>query len=117
MERRAGQRLREELQRQREVARVRLQQEPGRYLVCLGDGAADLKRLLYRHMSRASASSRRLRQRLGKLSGSPDWNPVRRLELDNLTQSLSDSQRKVRLLGKERMRLLRSRGGWLVLEP
>jgi hypothetical protein len=94
----AVQREREGLQRQRGLVRVCLQQELGRYQVRLGDGTADLNGLLYHYMSRDIASSRRLGQCLGKLSGYPDWNTVLCLELDSFAQSLTDSQRKARLL-------------------
>jgi Helicase conserved C-terminal domain/SNF2-related domain len=94
-------RERQSLQRQREAARVRLQQELGRYLVCLGGSTADLNGLLYHHMSRDIASRRRLMQCMEKLAGYPEWDPKLCRDLESFAQTLTENQRKARLLGKE----------------
>jgi hypothetical protein len=101
LESRAAQREREGLWRQREAASVRLQRELGRYLVCLTGSAVDLNGLLYHHMSRDIASSRRLMQCLEKLGGYLDWDSELCRDLESFAQALSENQRKARLLGKE----------------
>lgn len=103
MEKRAAQREREALQRQVEAARLRLLRELGRYLVCLGEGTADLNGTLHRQMNRDIASAERLRRALGKdrLDGYPEWPPALCEELDSFAAALPESQRRARLMGKE----------------
>lgn len=98
---RAEKREREELERQREAARLRLHRELGRYLVCLGQGTADLNVVLHQQMLRDIASAERLKQCLDRLGGYPEWPPDLCQEIETFVARLSDNQRRARLLGKE----------------
>jgi superfamily II DNA or RNA helicase len=102
MEHRAMQCERDGLQRQRDSARLRLQYELGRYLACLGGDTADLNGWLYHQMSRRDiASAQRLKRCLEKLGGYPDWNQGLCDDIATFVESLTENQRKARLLGKE----------------
>ncbi|MFH0872556.1 MAG: hypothetical protein V1878_08750 [bacterium] len=83
------------------AARLRLQSELGRYLVCLGEGTEDMNGLLHRQMTRDIASAHRLRQALDKLGGYPEWSSGLVQDLENFFSHLTENQRKARLLGKE----------------
>ena len=101
LEARTDQRERQGLERQVAAARIRLQIELGRYLVCIGAGAADLNKLLHTQMKRDIASSNRLKRCIVRLGGYPKWPPDLCQELESFVSGLSDNQRKARLLGKE----------------
>lgn len=64
-------------------------------------GTVDLNGLLYQHISRDLASSRRLAQCLEKLGGYPEWYPELCRDLESFARVLTENQRKARLLGKE----------------
>lgn len=98
---RAAQREREALLRQREAARLRLQRELGRYLVCLGQSTSDLNGVLHQQMQRDIASAARLKNCLDRLGGYPEWPGDLCQELERFAAGLSDNQRRARLLGKE----------------
>ncbi len=101
MEDEARQRERTALRRQVEAARLRLLVELGRYLVCLGEGLADLNRLMYRQMSHDSASAARLRLCLERLGGYPPWPESLRQDLEGFIKNLPEHRRKARLAGME----------------
>jgi len=89
------------LRRQLDAARVRLLAELGRYLVCLGEGAADLSGVMYRHMRQETPSAARLRQCLERLGGYPQWPESLRQDLQRFIANLPEPRRKARLAGKE----------------
>jgi SNF2 family DNA or RNA helicase len=91
----------EGLQRQIESARIRLQKELGRYLVCLDFGAGNLNELFHQQMTRDIASSGRLKQAFEKLGGYPEWPSELLRNLETFASQLTENQRKARLLGKE----------------
>jgi PAS domain-containing protein len=101
MEERAAQREQMALNSQKEAARIRLQRELGRYLVCLNAGTTDLNALFHNQMTRDIATAQRLRKCIDKLGGYPEWQPELIRELDLFGQHLSENQRKARLLGRE----------------
>lgn len=72
----AQQRETANLERQRLAAHYRLRLDLGRYLVCLGEGTADLNGTLYRHMNRKTATAARLKMVFEKLDGYPEWPPL-----------------------------------------
>jgi hypothetical protein len=75
MERRASERQKKGLERQIEAARIRLQRELGRYLVCLDQGTDDLNNLMFQQMSRDIASADRLKLCLEKTERLPGLEP------------------------------------------
>lgn len=101
MDRRARERVAANLRRQTEAARLRLQRELGRYLVCLDAGSADLNTVLYRQMSRDIASAARLNKALERLGGYPQWSAEIRRELLEFYETLTKNRRRARLLGSE----------------
>ena len=102
MERVSQEREQAGLERQLDAARLRLKRELGRYIKCLNPDSADLNGTLYQQMTRDIAGAERLRQALEKLGGVyPDWDSSLLRELDSFVQSLSEGQRRARLLGKE----------------
>lgn len=101
MERRASERQKKGLERQIEAARIRLQRELGRFLVCLDLGTDDLNNIMFLQMSRDIASAERLKLCLEKLGDYPEWDPDLCRELDLFVQPLTEGQRRARLLGKE----------------
>lgn len=101
MEEEARKREETALRRQVEAASIRLLIELGRYLVCLGEGAADLKRVMYRHMSQDSASAARLKQCWERLGRYPEWPESLRQDLERFIDKLPEHRRKARLAGME----------------
>lgn len=101
LEEMAKQREKESLLRQRKAASIRLQQELGRYLVCLEGRAENLNETLHHQMSRDIASAQRLKRCLEKLGGYPEWPIELCRDLESFVKGLTENQRKARLLGKE----------------
>jgi hypothetical protein len=101
MEEEARKREETALGRQVEAARLRLLAELGRYLVCLGEGLADLNRLMYRQMSHDSAGAARLKVCLERLGGYPQWPESLRQDLEGFIKNLPEQRRKARLAGME----------------
>ncbi|MGH9449730.1 MAG: DEAD/DEAH box helicase [Terriglobia bacterium] len=97
----AAQRERSALENQLASARIRLQRELGRYLVCLDKGSADLNGIFYRQMSRDIASRDRLDQCFKKLGDYPAWPPEMLRDLESFVGRLNVNQRRARLLGTE----------------
>ena len=69
LEEQAARRIQEMAKRQVEAARLRLQKELGRYLVCFSKSTADLNNVMYRQMSRDIATAQRLEQCMKWLVG------------------------------------------------
>jgi len=101
MERMSRERMRAGLERQLEAARLRLIQELGRYVKCFDPGTDDLNDSLYRQSSRDITGAPRLRRALERLGGYPEWDAEMIRELGDYVRSLSEGQRRARLLGKE----------------
>jgi len=105
LERQAEEREREGLKRQVEAARIRLQRELGRYLVCVGEGASDLNQVMYRAMKNDTSTAARLRECMKKLTGSPDrypeWPDELRSDLERFFEELPPSRRLARKAGSE----------------
>jgi superfamily II DNA or RNA helicase len=102
MESQAAAREAAALQRQTDAARLRLLRELGRYLMCLGAGTADLNGVLYQQLNRDIATAQRLQRCLDRLGGNyPEWPDDLCRELSAFFASLTENQRKARLLGKE----------------
>jgi hypothetical protein len=101
MEEEARKREETALRRQVEAASLRLLIELGRYLVCLGEGVADLNRVMYRQMSHDSASAARLRLCLERLGGYRQWPESLRQDLEAFIKNLPEQRRKARLAGME----------------
>ena len=90
------------LVRQAGAAQLRLLRELGRYLVCFGEGTADLNSVLYREMRRDTATAGRLRQIFKRLGEAyPEWPQWLLREFDVFHGSLAANQRQGRLIGKE----------------
>lgn len=101
LEEQTAEREREMAKRQVDAARLRLQKELGRYLVCYGKTTADLNNVLYRQMSRDIATAQRLEDCRRRLGGYPEWSAELRRELDDFYRDLAPNQRQARLLGSE----------------
>jgi hypothetical protein len=101
LEEQAARRVQEMAKRQVEAARLRLQKELGRYLVCFSKSTADLNNVLYRQTSRDIATAQRLEQCMKRLGGYPEWSAELRRELDEFYRDLAPNQRHARLLGSE----------------
>jgi hypothetical protein len=101
MEEEAAEREAEGLQRQREAAYLRLRRELGRYLVCLGEGTANLNDVFYRQMARDTAGAQRLTQCYERLGGYPAWDLELCRELGQSGRLMTENQRAGRLLGRE----------------
>jgi superfamily II DNA or RNA helicase len=101
LEEQATQRERNMAKRQVDAARLRLQRELGRYLVCFSKSTADLNNVLYSQMSRDIATAQRLEDCRKRLGGYPEWSAELRRELDEFYRDLAPNQRQARLLGSE----------------
>jgi phage terminase Nu1 subunit (DNA packaging protein) len=101
LEEQTGKREREMAKRQVDAARLRLQKEIGRYLVCYGKTTANLNNVWYSQMSRDIATAQRLEECRKRLGGYPEWPAELRRELDEFYRDLAPNQRQARLLGSE----------------
>jgi hypothetical protein len=101
LEEQTARRVRDMAKRQVEAARLRLQKELGRYLVCFSKSTTDLNKALYSQMSRDIATAQRLDQCMKRLGGYPEWSAELRRELDEFYRDLAPNQRHARLLGSE----------------
>lgn len=92
----------EALARQASAAQLRLLRELGRYLVCFGEGTAELDGILYREMQRETSTAGRLRHVFTRLGETyPEWPQWLLRELDTFHANLAPNQRQGRLIGKE----------------
>ncbi len=82
-------------------ARLRLQKELGRYLVCVSGDAGDLNGVLDRQIKRDTATAHRLRKCLERLGGWPEWDEEMCRRIESYCARLSENQVQARLLGKE----------------
>jgi superfamily II DNA or RNA helicase len=89
------------LERQVAAARLRLQKELGRYLVCLGESTTNLNAAFHRQITRDTAGSGRLKRCHERLGGYPEWPEDLRAELDEFISGLPENRRTARLLGSE----------------
>jgi len=89
------------LERQLEAARLRLIRELRRYAKCLDPDTDDLNDTLYRQIGCDITGAPRLRKALERLGGYPEWDAEMIPELADYVRSLSEGQRRARLLGKE----------------
>lgn len=89
------------LARQSDAARIRLLRELGRYLVCFGEGTADLNRMFYGQMQRETSTAGRLRRVFDRLGSYPEWPDWLQRELDAFYVQLAPNQRQGRLIGRE----------------
>ena len=64
-------------------------------------GAWPLNAVLYRQMSRDIASAARLNKALERLGGYQEWSAEMRRELLEFHETLTENQRRARLLGRE----------------
>lgn len=94
-------REKESLDRQLQAARLRLQRELGRYLICLGATGGDLNPVFHEQMSSGMARAERLKQCWERLGCYPDWSVELCNELEQFGAALTPGQREARLLGKE----------------
>jgi superfamily II DNA or RNA helicase len=101
MSREAERKEREGLEKQLEAVRIRLKNEFGRYLICLGNGSTDFGTLIAELMTRDSQGSQRVRTVLEKLGGVPVWDSERLKEIEELHNRMTPGQREARLLFKE----------------
>jgi len=101
MEQQALRRERLGLEAQVSAARLRLQRELGRYLVCLRAGTEDLNGLLDRQLSRDIATAQRLKRCLDRLGGYPEWTQGMCRDLEAFVRELAENQIRARLLGNE----------------
>ena len=105
LESRAEKRERKALERQLEAARIRLQRELGRFLICLGEGKTDLNRVMYEAMKSDSGTAKRLRECMRRLTGSsdtyPNWPEDLVVELREFLEQLAPSARLARKAGSE----------------
>ncbi|MCI0335700.1 MAG: SNF2-related protein [Planctomycetes bacterium] len=83
------------------AARLRLQHELGRFLVCVAGSTADLNAVFHEQMTRDIAGARRLRRCYELLDGYPSWTEKQRAELDTFFEGLSENQRHGLLIGSE----------------
>ena len=105
----AATREREGLEQQIAAARLRLQRELGRYLLCYAEAynrdPDDLNGVLYHVLSTDSLMAPRLRQALERITGGvasyPDWDLTQVQDLAEYVRHLSIGQRKARLAGSE----------------
>lgn len=88
-----------------EAARLRLLRELGRYLICLGEGAAGLNRVMYETMKRDTATAARFKECMKRLTGSvnqyPEWPEDLRNDLQRFFGSLPPGRRLARKAGSE----------------
>lgn len=99
MQERALRRERRGLERQVEVARLRLLRELGRYLLCVDPEALDLNQVLHAQRLRDIASAARLSRAYDRV-GYPAWDTALVEELRAEVRTLGANQRKSILLGK-----------------
>jgi superfamily II DNA or RNA helicase len=98
---RAVQLERDALSRQVDAARLRLQRELGRFLVCLTGSADDLNNTFHEQMTRDIAGAKRLRRSFDSLGGYPVWTDELREQLNEFYSQLTDNQRHARIIGAE----------------
>jgi hypothetical protein len=89
------------LSRQVDAARLRLQRELGRFLVCLTGSADDLNNTFHEQMTRDIAGAKRLRRSFDSLGGYPVWTDELREQLNEFYSQLTDNQRHARIIGAE----------------
>lgn len=87
--------------KQIEAARLRLIEELGRTLVCYPPDTDDLNGKFHRLASDQSATADRLQRVYARLGAYPEWDPVQVAEFRDYRNSLSSSQMKTRLTGRE----------------
>jgi len=97
----AAERERKALERQLQAARIRLQRELGRYLVCASGGTDDLNAVLHRQMSRDIAGAQRLKRCMEMLDGYPEWPEQLRQELNEFDAELTANRRQALVAGSE----------------
>ncbi len=85
-----------------EAAKLRLQKELGRFLICAEDGVPDdMNEAFGRQMNRDTSSARRIRDCYEKLEGYPEWSESMIQEMKEFHENLTSNVRSARLLGSE----------------
>lgn len=98
----AQQRQDRALARQVEAAKIRLQRELGRYLLCLGGTTKDLNGFWHQQMGRADIlAARRLQACFTKFGDYLEWDQELCTELDAWFAELTENRRKARVAGSE----------------
>jgi hypothetical protein len=83
------------------AAKLRLQEELGRFLICAEQDTDDLNGKLHRMTQDRTATAERLRRVFHRLGGYPDW-PVPKLQaLRSFRDKMTANQIKTRLTGRE----------------
>lgn len=101
MAREAEKKERQGLEKQLAAARIRLKNELGRYLICLGNGSIELPTLLSDLTQRDTQRSQRVRIVLERLGGLPEWDSESLKELEEFYDRLTPGQKEARLLFNE----------------
>jgi hypothetical protein len=92
--------IKRERKQQREAARLRLIEEPGRLLMCFPPAINDMNSKFYRLMSETTPTADRLKSVYNRLEGYPDWGVGHLAELRVFRNDLSPAQEKSQLTGR-----------------
>jgi hypothetical protein len=83
------------------AAKLRLQDELGRFLICVEPDTDDLNGKLHRMTQDRTATSDRLRRVFHRLGEYPDWTAAKLQSLRSLRDDMTANQIKTRLTGRE----------------
>ena len=83
------------------AAKLRLQEELGRFLICAEPDTDDLNGKLHGMTQDRTATAERLRRVFHRLGGYPDWPVAKLLALRSLRDNMTANQIKTRLTGRE----------------
>src|ERR1019366_2360384 len=83
------------------AAKIRLQEELGRFLICAEQDTDDLNGKLHRMTQDRTATADRLRRVFHRLGEYPDWTAAKLQSLRSLRDDMTANQIKTRLPGRE----------------
>jgi hypothetical protein len=83
------------------AAKIRLQEELGRFLICFAPDTDDLNGKLHRMTQDRNATAERLQRVFYRLGEYPDWSPSKLEALRQWRDAMSANQIKTRLTGRE----------------
>ena len=83
------------------AAKLRLQEELGRFLICTEPDTDDLNGKLHRMTQDRTATAERLRRVFHRLGGYPEWPATKLQALRSFRDSMTANQVKSRLTGRE----------------
>jgi len=99
-----------------EAARLRLVEELGRTLICFEPDTDDLNGKFHRLASERTATAERLQKVFARLGAYPDWGEFQIADLRGYRATLTASQKKTRLTGRELDAALAD-PRWTIIQP